>query len=85
MTGNFFGSVVNLNFVIKHLQLPVMDLRIVMEIIRHETFSEGMKKSAKVSCNESFMLFSICQIHISCKITHQNSVLYSNSRGALLE
>ena len=63
ITRNFRGSMASYYFVIKHLRLLMMDLRImpVMEIIRHKTFAVVQKaaKSAKVSCHESFMVYGI--------------------------
>ena len=61
MAGNFRGSMASYYFVIKHLRLLMMDLRImpVMEIIKHKTFAVVQKtaKSAKVSCHKSFMVY----------------------------
>ena len=63
ITRNFRGSMASYYFVIKHSRLLIIDLRImpVMEIIRHKTFAVVRKtaKSAKVSCHESFMVYSI--------------------------
>ena len=56
---NVRSSKANRYFIMKHSQLPVMDL-IVTEIIKHEIFAAASKtaKSTKVSSHESFVVYS---------------------------
>ena len=62
MAGNFHGSMASYYFVIKHLRLLMMDLRImpVMEIIRHKTLAV-VRKTAKSAKVESFMVY--CRLY----------------------
>ena len=50
MVGNFHSSVANCFFVIRHLRLPMTNLRIkhVVEIIRHDTLMAGGMKNRKI-------------------------------------